>query len=178
MLARLPEIDARWSARIGARTEIGVGVNTGEAYVGNIGTERKLKYSALGNTVNLASRTQGATKYFRCAMLVTGETHGRLGGAIPTRRLGRVRVTNIENAVEMFQVAPPAASEWDRLRLPYEEALAAFEAAHFDAAIAGLGRLLQGNPADMPSLLLIRRAGEARYEGLAGFDPVLVLPGK
>ncbi len=178
MLARLPAVDARWSERIGGRTRIGVGINTGEAYVGNIGTARKLKYSALGNTVNLASRTQGASKYFRCAMLVTGATHARLGGAVPTRRLGRVRVANIEAPVEMFQVAPPDAADWHRLRDAYEEALAAFEAARFDAAISGLGRLLQDHPDDMPSLRLIRRAGEARYEPATRFDPVLVLPGK
>jgi adenylate cyclase len=178
MLARLPEIDARWHERIAASTRIGVGINSGEVYVGNIGTERKLKYSALGNAVNLASRTQGATKYFRCTMLVTGHTQRMLTKEIPTRRLGKVRVNNIDAPVDMFQVAPPAAEDWERVRKSYERALADFEAGRFEAAISGIGRLLQKCPGDMPSHHLIRRAGEARYETEADFDPVLVLPGK
>ena len=178
MLARLPEVDARWQDRVGASTKIGIGLNTGEAHVGNIGTARKLKYSAIGNTVNLASRTQGASKYFRSDMLITGATHALVDGQVPTRRLGRVQVTNIETPVEMFQVAPPAAEHWDRIREPYEQALTAFEDGRFDDAISRLGKLLENCPGDMPSLRLIRRAGEARYEPSEDFNPVLVLPGK
>lgn len=178
MLKRLPEVDERWQERLGSRTEIGIGVNSGEAVVGNIGTERKLKYSALGNSVNLASRTQGATKYFRCAMMVTGHTRALMGDELPTRRLGRVQVNNIEEPVEMFQIAPPWAEHWERISEPYEEALAEFEAGRFDTAISGLGRLIQQEPNDMPSLHLIRRAGEARYEAAAKFNPVLVMEGK
>lgn len=178
MLRRLPEVDGRWQDRLGSRTEIGIGVNSGEAVVGNVGTKRKLKYSALGNSVNLASRTQGVTKYFRCAMLVTGHTRALMGDELPTRRLGRVRVANIEEPVEMFQVAPPWAEQWEKIRDPYEEALAEYEAGRFDAAISRLGRLIQEEPDDMPSLHLIRRAGEARYVPAAEFNPVMVMEGK
>jgi len=178
MLKRLPEVDERWQDRLGSRTEIGIGVNSGEAVVGNVGTERKLKYSALGNSVNLASRTQGVTKYFRSAMLITGHTRALMGDELPTRRLGRVQVANIEEPVEMFQVAPLGAEHWERIRDPYEEALTEFEAGRFDAAISRLGRLIQEEPGDMPSLLLLRRAGEARYEPPGSFDPVMVMQGK
>ena len=52
---------------------LGIGLNTGPARVGNTGSQYKFKYGPLGNTVNLASRVQGITKYVRCRLLVIGD---------------------------------------------------------------------------------------------------------
>jgi adenylate cyclase len=62
MLAALPALDGRWQEAVGGPTEVGIGVNTGPAQVGNTGSTFKFKYGALGNTVNLGSRVQGLTK--------------------------------------------------------------------------------------------------------------------
>ena len=58
----LPTLNQRWQSRMGKPFRIGVGINTGTARVGNIGSHRKMKYGPLGNTVNMASRVQGMTK--------------------------------------------------------------------------------------------------------------------
>ncbi len=57
---------------------LGIGINTGVARVGNTGSQHKFKYGPLGNTVNLASRVQGATKYLKCRLLVTGSDAAKL----------------------------------------------------------------------------------------------------
>ncbi|MCB1237807.1 MAG: response regulator, partial [Verrucomicrobiae bacterium] len=93
MLDRLPGLNAEWRPKTGAETAIGIGVSTGPALVGNIGTHRKFKYGPLGTTVNLGSRVQGVTKLLHTHLLATGETVARLDEAeFPHRRLCRVRV--------------------------------------------------------------------------------------
>ena len=59
---------------LGEPLNVGIGINSGAAQVGNIGSSLKFKYGALGNTVNLASRVQGATKHLKSRLLITGAT--------------------------------------------------------------------------------------------------------
>ena len=79
MLAALPASTAAGRQAWATTTEIGVGVNTGPAQVGNTGSRFKFKYGPLGNTVNLGSRVQGLTKYLKRPLLVTRATRERLG---------------------------------------------------------------------------------------------------
>jgi class 3 adenylate cyclase len=74
MLAAVPELNARWQAELGEPLDLGIGLNSGPAQVGNTGSRYKFKYGPLGNTVNLASRVQGLTKYVKCRLLVTAAT--------------------------------------------------------------------------------------------------------
>jgi adenylate cyclase len=66
MLNELAELNARWQERVGEPTQLGIGVHTGVAQVGNSGSKYKFKYGPRGHTVNLASRVQGATKSSSC----------------------------------------------------------------------------------------------------------------
>ena len=102
MLARLPELNERWQAVLKEPMDIGIGINTGPARVGNTGSQHKFKYGPLGNTVNLASRVQGATKYLKCRLLITGATQAKLDQSFATRRLCRVRVVNIAEPVALY----------------------------------------------------------------------------
>ena len=78
---------------------LGIGINSGPASVGNTGSTYKFKYGPLGNTVNLASRVQGATKYLKARLLVTGATRAVLGTAFAARKLCSVHVVNIAEPV-------------------------------------------------------------------------------
>ena len=180
MIAKLPELNEAWQERIGAETAVGIGVSTGEALVGNVGTHRKFKYGPLGTTVNLGSRVQGATKFLRTTLLATGDTVRRLAGDshFCCRRLCRARVQNIIEPVEIFEIALPGQEEWGELRDRYEEALDYFEAGKFRQASAILGELLVRFPGDGPSLQLMSRVVEAMLPDAGDFSPVWVLPGK
>ena len=59
MLGELPGLNECWASRVQTTLALGIGVNTGDALVGNTGSLRRLKYGPLGNTVNLASRVRG-----------------------------------------------------------------------------------------------------------------------
>lgn len=178
MLASLPEIDARWRVTLKAATDVGIGVNTGLAQVGNTGSSRKFKYGALGNTVNLASRVQGATRYLKTRLVVTGSTRAKLDAGFATRRLGKAAVVNIAEPVEIYELAAPGQPGWDEVRHAYEDALAKFEARDFRETTRILGNLLADHPDDGPSLILMARAVHCVVDESAAFDPVWKLPGK
>lgn len=183
MLSALPEINRRWSPVIEAETAIGIGISTGPALVGNIGTHRKFKYGPLGTTVNLGSRVQGATKYLDSTVLATGGTMRRVreDSTLRRRRLCRVKVQNIQEPVELWELAPADRPDWEELAERYQEAAEHFEAGSFNRASAVLGELLVRYPEDGPSLMLMSRVVEAmlgKRSEEKEFDSVWELPGK
>jgi len=178
IVARLPELNARWRDIVGDVTEVGIGLNSGIAQVGNTGSSVKLVYGPLGNTVNLASRIQGATKHLGTRLLVSGSTHGRLQGGVPARRLCQVRVMNINEPVDLYELLAADQARVPNLKERYEQALAHFEQQQFPQAAAALGNLLVDDPHDGPSLLLMSRVVERLLHPNEQFDPVWDLPGK
>lgn len=110
ILKQLPALNERSSSLLQGETiDVGIGIDTGRAFVGNIGSHRKFKYGALGNTVNLASRIQGATKYFQCQLLISDATLAVLSDVTieqQTRRVGQVKVVNIQEPVSLHELVP------------------------------------------------------------------------
>ncbi len=178
MLAALPALNERWKADVGAALAVGVGINSGVARVGNVGAPQKFKYGPLGNTVNLASRVQGATKYLKCPLLLTGTTRRRLDDSFATRRVCSARVVNIAEPVELYELAAADRPGWQEARAEYTHALAEFERKDFGQAARRLGNLRARQPDDGPSLILLKRAVECMADEPDPFDPVWVLPGK
>jgi adenylate cyclase len=178
MRARLPELNARWQQTVGEPIRIGIGINTGMACVGNMGSKRKFVYGPQGDTVNLASRVQGATRYLRSPILITGSTRERLDAAFTARRLCQVRVVNIARPVDLWELRAPNEPGWTALQQAYEEALTEFEKRNFSAAARITGNLLSTYPDDGPSLVLLSRAVQRLIDSRGEFDPVWELPGK
>ena len=178
MLAQLPNLNERWAPVLGGSMGFGVGLNTGLARVGNTGTQRKFKYGPLGNSVNLASRVQGATKYLKAPLLVTKATHARLDSSMASRRICSVRVVNIAEPVALYELAPPGRPGWASLTTGYEDALQRFEKRDLEGSMRVLFQLLSCNPDDGPALVLLSRAIALRDVNPTEFDPVWELPGK
>jgi adenylate cyclase len=177
MQAALPEVDARWQSVLGEPVRIGVGVNSGVAQVGNTGSQIKFKYGPLGNAVNLAARVRGLTKYLRCGVLVTADTHKDLGDGFLARRVVRARVVNIQAPVDLYEVERGGSPERKAFFAESQAALEALESRDFAAAARAAGALLQRDPSDGPLLLILARASDALVRG-EGFDPVWTPPGK
>lgn len=181
MQGELPGLNSRWQERIGSTLALGIGINTGPALVGNTGCPRKFKYGPLGHTVNLASRTEGATKYLGVPTLITGPTHEQLRGAFATRRLCRVRVVGIDGPVDFHELhAAEIEPAWASRRESYEAALTLFESGKWSEACKALYPLLAGQEKcyDLPSLTLIGRAIECLKTNPSVFDPVVALHDK
>jgi adenylate cyclase len=177
MLDRLPKLNERWQSVLKEDLALGIGINTGIARVGNVGSKHKFKYGPLGNTVNMASRVEGATKYLKTKLLVTEATHKLLDDSFPRRRVCKVNVVNIAEPVHLYDLAIDLA-DWADLKSRYEEALADFEKGEFRSSARILGKLRYDYPDDGPSLVLLSRAVNFMVEEPDNFDPVWQLPGK
>ncbi|HMF12018.1 MAG TPA: adenylate/guanylate cyclase domain-containing protein, partial [Gemmataceae bacterium] len=178
MLAQLPALNERWRDELSEPIRLGVGVNSGRAQVGNVGSHIKFKYGPRGTVVNLASRVEGANKFWKTSILITEQTRAGLDDSIATRRLGQVRVVNIAEPVTLHEVAPPASTQWPNLKQSYESALSHFEKKDFRQAARILGNLLPDYPNDGPAYVLMARAVQGIVEEPEKFDAVWNLPGK
>jgi adenylate cyclase len=102
MQRALARLNRDWEARGQPSLQVGIGINTGPVTAGNIGCSRRMDYTVIGDTVNLASRL--------CAhaaggqILVSESTHGGLGGAVPAERLEPIRVKGKTEPVEIYQL--------------------------------------------------------------------------
>jgi adenylate cyclase len=161
----LQKVDQRWARRVGRAVEVGLGVNTGEALVGNSGSKARLKYSPLGHAVNLASRVEGATKAFGAEVLITEATKGLIGDAFVARDLGEIVVVGIDHPTRVFQLACQYAdgdadkdADKDVQWWPqYETALRRLEAGDLAEAKAKATELCARYPNDGPLAALQRR---------------------
>jgi adenylate cyclase len=145
--------------------------------VGNVGSEHKFKYGALGNTVNTASRVQGVNKLLRTQALITGSTRARLAECFQTRRLCQVRLVGIGDCVELHELVPDGRPDWPAGKQEYEHALEHFERREFSAANRLLGNLLMQNQ-EGPALMLLHRAVRCLVEAVPASHPVWELTEK
>lgn len=178
MLVQLPALNERWQKELAEPIRVCIGVNSGRAQVGNVGSHIKFKYGPRGTVVNLASRVEGANKFWKTSLLITEQTRAGLDATVATRRLGQVRVVNIAEPVTLHEVAPPGLAHWPTLKQSYETALAHFEKKEFRQAARILGNLLPDCPEDGPAYVLMARAVQGLVEEPEKFDPVWILPGK
>ncbi len=84
-----------------------VGLNSGPAVVGNMGSRTRFDYTMLGDAVNLASRLEGINKQFRTYIMVSAATLERSGGAFPARELSRVAVVGRKEPVTVYEPMLP-----------------------------------------------------------------------
>jgi adenylate cyclase len=176
MRTALGVLDERWRDTIGEPLCVGIGLNSGPARVGNTGSKFKFKYGPLGNTVNLASRIQGLTRYLRCPLLVSASTRRQLGDRFISRRVCRARVVNIAEPVDLYEVEEAEDDGRRDFFRESERALDALEASNFAQAAHDAGKLLDRD--DGPLLLVLSRAVTMLMQKGSAFDPVWEPPGK
>jgi adenylate cyclase len=95
---------------------IGVGLNTGRCVVGNMGSEKQFDYSALGDSVNLASRLESASKELGVSIVIGPETARQIGDRLPLIGLETIHVKGKEEAITPHTIVPELTGKPDEMR--------------------------------------------------------------
>ena len=155
--------------------DVGIGINSGVVCVGNTGTTRCFKYGPVGNTVNLASRIQGASEYRRGPL--TQATRDQLGPEFSLRRLACLQVVNIHRPVAVYGTGAGGRTGVGPIEGRLRKSCRRSEAGPLQEAAMILGGLVTSFGLNGPSLFLLLCILGAMQDRTA-WSSVCVLPGK
>ncbi|HTC20054.1 MAG TPA: adenylate/guanylate cyclase domain-containing protein, partial [bacterium] len=102
MRDKLALLNEEWKKEKKPQIQVGFGINTGEAIVGNIGSERRMEYTAIGDMVNVAARVEGETEGNQ--IFVTEETFQELGNRVQVKKLSAVKLKGKTSKVQIYEV--------------------------------------------------------------------------
>ncbi len=98
MINRLASLQDKWRAEGKPILDCGIGINTGEVIVGNIGAEgKKMDYTIIGDHVNLCSRIEGLTRKYNVKILITEHTLAKIRGAVESAKIGHINIRGLDN---------------------------------------------------------------------------------
>jgi adenylate cyclase len=143
-----------------AKVQVRIGIATGEVVVGNIGSEQTRSYTVIGDTVNLASRLDGACKSYGARALISEATQREVGDAVELREIDTVLVrgkTEPEHVFELLGRKGNLSARQRELRAAYATALAAYRRRSWDEAVGGFESSLAIDPEDPPSRVMLAR---------------------
>lgn len=159
----------------GYNLNIRIGLATGDAIVGNMGSENRFDYTAMGDTVNTASRLEGANKFYSTRILVTEGTYEATKSQFFMRQVDLVCLKGKDKAIRIYEVLGPLASaseEGLKVIADWHRALEDYRAGHFDEAEKGFRAVLAILPEDGPSKTLLGRVAKLKLTALKDWDGV------
>ncbi|MBA4396529.1 MAG: adenylate/guanylate cyclase domain-containing protein [Syntrophus sp. (in: bacteria)] len=166
MLDALKELQKKWSDEGRPVLNIGVGVNSGDMVVGNMGSQMRFDYTVMGDSVNLGSRLEGINKEYGTNIIISEYTYAGVKDVLTCRELDSVRVKGKKLPVKIYELLcekKDAEPHGAFLRC-FEAGLEKYKQARWDEAISVFRQALEIRPADPPSELYIKRCEDLKKD--------------
>jgi len=176
MLEKLKEMNREWKARGIPHIAIGVGISTGDAIAGNMGSSKRFNYTIMGDEVNFASRLEGINKEYGSSCLVSDSAARALreqqdeNAPYVLREIDTVTVKGKTEPRTIFELLPRGAGVEERLK-KFATGLAAYRAGYFDEAIRVFEEVLAVGE-DGPAATLLERSREFKKNSPPGWKGV------
>ncbi len=160
MQKRLAELRAKWKAEGRPELKMRIGLCTGSAVVGNMGSRNRMDYTMMGDTVNTAARLEGVNKIYGTFTLISGSTYEEAGDWIRARELDAINVVGKSEPVKIYELIGYPSDVDPKVQQAadyYGHGLAAYRSRQWDKAAGLFKKALAVNPDDGPSRTMIKR---------------------
>jgi adenylate cyclase len=167
MQKRLAELRENWKEKGKPQLKMRIGLCTGNAVVGNMGSESRMDYTMMGDTVNTAARLEGINKIYDIYTLVSESTFIAADSHIATREIDTINVVGKKEPVTIYQLLGYAGDVDDltkRTNERYAAGLRAYRNQNWDKAILSFNAALDISPDDGPSKKMINRCNEYKVD--------------
>ena len=104
MLQKVDELQKKWLSEGKPKIEIGIGINTGDVFVGNIGSEKRMEYTVIGDTVNLASRIESYNKVYKTNFLISSSTYACVKNIVDVIKISNVTIRGKSKKMDLYEV--------------------------------------------------------------------------
>ncbi len=160
MQQMIRDINIRRRERNLAELRLGIGIASGDVVAGTIGSPKRMDYTVIGDSVNLAARLEDATKYFGVEIIVCEETARALDDHINLRELDFMRLRGRQQPSTIFEILPDQAGLTNQATMvaAYREGRACLARRAWEDALTAFERALAINPSDQPSFIMAERA--------------------
>ncbi len=162
MLARLEELNRESRAAGGRVLSMGIGLNTGPVNVGNMGSSKRITWTAVGDNVNLASRLEALTREYECGIVLSDSTFELVKDSFLCRELDRIRVKGKLQPVVIYELLAPLGdgAQHTELVARFADALHSYRSRNWDEALRKFDALASQYPDDGPAHIFRQRCLE------------------
>lgn len=160
MIEKLGDIQKEFEKKQYPKIEIGIGINTGDMSVGNMGSDIVRSYTVMGDAVNLGSRLEGITKQYGARIIISEFTHAEIkNDGFVTREMDWVRVKGKLLPVKIFELIakePLPGNQMDLIKY-FDEGTALYHAKQFEKSVESFNKALNVKPDDYASQVYLQR---------------------